>query len=161
MEAVPALVNCAVPSRWMSVQCGEEASQKFTAPVGTGVVPASNRCGEGYCRSFGYVVHVGAAGGNGKHCSRCSLRDGDGLDDCGGRRVGRIAGLGGGDGYRARSGEGQRRAGQSCRASDAVADGQAGTGRGVQRQWFRLSVSRVRRKLGEGNTLQQEHGEEL
>lgn len=41
MEAVPALVNCAVPSRWMSVQCGEEASQKFTAPVGTGVVPAS------------------------------------------------------------------------------------------------------------------------
>jgi hypothetical protein len=30
--AVPALVNCAVPARWMSVQDAAVASQKFTCP---------------------------------------------------------------------------------------------------------------------------------
>ena len=39
--AVPALVNCAVPSRWMPVQEAAEASQKFTCPSVSAVVPAS------------------------------------------------------------------------------------------------------------------------
>jgi hypothetical protein len=38
--AVPALVNCAVPSRWMSVQYATEASQKETWPTVTGFPPA-------------------------------------------------------------------------------------------------------------------------
>jgi hypothetical protein len=37
--AVPVLVNCLVPRRWMSVQCAADASQKFTCPVVTAVVP--------------------------------------------------------------------------------------------------------------------------
>ena len=41
MEAVPAPVNCAVPSRWVSVQRAAVASQKFTCPGVTGVTPAS------------------------------------------------------------------------------------------------------------------------
>jgi len=39
IAAVPALVNCAVPSRWMPVQYVAVASQKFTVPVVTAVVP--------------------------------------------------------------------------------------------------------------------------
>src|ERR1700686_400930 len=38
--AVPALVNCAVPSRWMSVQDFAVASQKLIWPDATGVLPA-------------------------------------------------------------------------------------------------------------------------
>jgi len=37
--AVPALVNCPIPRRWMSVQWGKEASQNLTCPVVTGEVP--------------------------------------------------------------------------------------------------------------------------
>jgi len=40
MKAVPALVNCAVPSRWMSEQYAAEASQKFTCPTVSVAVPA-------------------------------------------------------------------------------------------------------------------------
>jgi hypothetical protein len=40
MVAVPALVNCAVPRIWMSVQCAAVASQKFTWPAVTTVPPA-------------------------------------------------------------------------------------------------------------------------
>jgi hypothetical protein len=40
MIAVPALVNWAVPSRWMSVQKAADASQKFTCPGVTGIPPA-------------------------------------------------------------------------------------------------------------------------
>jgi hypothetical protein len=39
IAAVPALVNCAVPSRWMSVQYVTVASQKFTVPFVTAVAP--------------------------------------------------------------------------------------------------------------------------
>jgi hypothetical protein len=38
--AVPAFVSCAVPSRWTSVQDFAVASQKFTWPTVTGVLPA-------------------------------------------------------------------------------------------------------------------------
>jgi hypothetical protein len=37
--AVPALVNCAIPKRWISAQATALASQKFTRPGVTGVVP--------------------------------------------------------------------------------------------------------------------------
>jgi hypothetical protein len=39
--AVPALVICAVPTMWRSSQCAAVASQKFTTPGVTGVVPAA------------------------------------------------------------------------------------------------------------------------
>src|ERR1700692_1269569 len=38
--AVPALVNCAVPSRWMAVQDFAVASQKLIWPGATGALPA-------------------------------------------------------------------------------------------------------------------------
>jgi len=38
--AVPALVNCAVPRRWVSSQYAAVASQNFTCPVVTAVAPA-------------------------------------------------------------------------------------------------------------------------
>ena len=41
MVAVPPVVNCAVPRIWMSVQYAAVASQNFTSPGVTGVVPAS------------------------------------------------------------------------------------------------------------------------
>jgi hypothetical protein len=37
--AVPALVNCSVPRRWMSVQYAN-ASQNFTCPIVTAAAPA-------------------------------------------------------------------------------------------------------------------------
>src|ERR1017187_1875392 len=37
--AVPLLVSCAVPRRWMSVQYVADASQKFTCPVFTDTPP--------------------------------------------------------------------------------------------------------------------------
>ena len=39
--AVPEAVSCAVPIRWMSVQAGAAASQKFMTPGVTGDAPAS------------------------------------------------------------------------------------------------------------------------
>jgi hypothetical protein len=39
--AVPVLVSCAVPSRWMPAQDVAEASQKLTGPIFSLVVPAS------------------------------------------------------------------------------------------------------------------------
>jgi hypothetical protein len=39
--AVPALVSCAVPSRWISVQYFAEASQKLTCPTVTLLEPAT------------------------------------------------------------------------------------------------------------------------
>src|SRR6185437_14977414 len=38
--AVPALVNCAAPRTWISVQNAAAASQNFTCPVVTGAAPA-------------------------------------------------------------------------------------------------------------------------
>ena len=38
--AVPALVNCSVPKRWISVQYAAAASQNFTCPVVTTAAPA-------------------------------------------------------------------------------------------------------------------------
>ena len=38
--AVPAVVNCAVPNKWISVQRVATASQKFTCPVVNAVDPA-------------------------------------------------------------------------------------------------------------------------
>jgi len=40
MDAVPAELNCAVPSQWISVQLLAVASQKFTCPTVTADVPA-------------------------------------------------------------------------------------------------------------------------
>lgn len=39
MVAVPLPVNCAIPSKWMSLQYPAVASQKFTVPVATGFAP--------------------------------------------------------------------------------------------------------------------------
>lgn len=39
MTAVPLLVNCAVPSRWIAVQEAAAASQKFTTPGFTAEPP--------------------------------------------------------------------------------------------------------------------------